>query len=341
MALCLEQTLGHRAHGQNIEAAVEGDAAIDVVRVDYPAAARLPVPWAIRGSEAARRLLRARGRRDVTLFHTQTVSLLAPAAVRGGRYLVSVDATPEQIDTMGQWYRHKQSPRFAEAAKRAWYRKIFAGAAGVVAWSEWAARSLADRYGVRPDRIRVLHPGAREPFFAIERCPAERLPRILFVGGDFERKGGQHLLKAFARLHGRAELVCVTDASVPATPGVRVESGVRPGSDRLLSAFAEADIFCLPTMGDCTSVAIGEAMAAGLPVLTTRVGSNPEIVADGEHGLLVEAGNTNSLFAALDQLVGDGAMRERLGNGARAHAREHMDATQNALAILAFMREAA
>lgn len=341
MTLCLEQTLGHRAHGQNLEAAVAGDANVDVLRVRYPEAPRLRIPWALRGSSQARRLLNGAGRRDVTLFHTQTISLLAPAATRGRPYLVSIDATPAQVDEMGRWYRHRRLPAPFEWAKSAWYRRVFAGAAGMVAWSGWAAASLSGRYGVPRDRILVVHPGAGPAFFELQRPPANRLPRILFVGGDFERKGGRHLLDAFDRLHGRAELVCVTDAHLPYMPGLTVERGVTPGSERLLAAFAAADIFCLPTLGDCTSVAIGEAMAAGLPTVTTRVGSNAEVVRDGEHGLLIEPGSTRALSAALDHLVGDGAARARMGAAARAHARDCLDAAANARRILAHMRDAA
>ena len=102
LALCLEQTLGHRAHGRNIEEAITAAGVeADIVRVEYPERTRLPLPWAIRGSDIARRMLRARQPADVTLFHTQTVSLFAPQAVRGGKYIVSLDATPLQLDAMG------------------------------------------------------------------------------------------------------------------------------------------------------------------------------------------------------------------------------------------------
>lgn len=287
LALCLEQTLGHRAHGRNIEEALAAEAiAAEVVRVEYPEHTRVPMPWAVRGSEIARRMLRARDEMDVTLFHTQTVALFAPQAVRGGRYVVSLDATPLQVDAMGRWYAHGQQTALLERGKSTWYRAVFARAAGIVAWSEWAAASLAAEYGVDRARVLVAHPGAGPAFFAIEREPAP-LPRILFVGGDFDRKGGPELLRAFDQLRGKAELVLVTGHAVATAEGVRVEAGVAPGTERQHRAFAEADIFCLPTHGDCTSVAIGEALAAGLPVVTTTVGSNAETVRHGETGLLI------------------------------------------------------
>ncbi|GAB4334508.1 MAG: glycosyltransferase family 4 protein [Dehalococcoidia bacterium] len=337
ITLCLEQTLGHRAHGQNLESVLDGrPEPIDVVRVEYPEVARVRVPWAVRGSIGALRGLRASGNADVALFHTQTISLFAPLARTP--YVVSVDATPVQVDAMGRWYAHRRGPHMAEEAKRRWYARVFRGAAGVVAWSEWAADSLVVDYGVGRDRILVAHPGAPQAFFDIDRArPVSRLPRILFVGGDFRRKGGEGLLAAFRGLEGRAELVLVTEAAVHPEPGVRVLRGVRPGSEAQLRAYADADIFCLPTLGDCTPVALGEAMAAGLPVVTTSVGSNHETVRDGEHGFVVAPGDVGALREALSRLVDDAALRQAMGAAARSRAHDRMDAGKNAHRVLDYV----
>ena len=334
VALCLEQTLGHRAHTLNLEmAAAAREQPAPVVRVEYPEGSRLPVPWAARGSGQALRKLRALpGRPDATLFHTSTISLAAPAF--GTPYVVSVDATPLQVDAMGQWYRHDRSLAAIERAKTAWYRQVFGRARAMVAWSTWSAESLTKDYGVAPERIHVFHPGAGCAFFELERTGRASPPTILFVGGDFERKGGDTLLEAFAPLAGRARLLLVTGADVRESPGVSVERGATPGSGRLLSAYANADIFCLPTRGDCTSVAIEEAMAAGLPVVTTAVGSNAETVGDGESGLLIPVDDPIALRAALTRLVEDAAERMKMGAAARERARDTYHAHTNARGIL-------
>ncbi len=342
LALCLEQTLGHRAHGLNLEAAVrERYPAASVHRVVYGDAGRLPVPWAFRGSrQAVQKLKQRHPRPDATLFHTSTISLFAPRV--HGNYVVSLDATPLQVDAMGEWYAHPRGGGLSEGIKRRWYRSVFGRAAGLVAWSHWAADSLVDDYGADRSRILVAHPGAPDGFFAIPRpeTTATR-PRILFVGGDFARKGGDVLLEAFAPLAGKAELLLVTDTTLRAAWSVRRCPGVRPGSRALHDAFASADIFCLPTRGDCTSVAIGEAMAAGLPVVTTRVGSNAETVRHNETGLLVDTGSVTSLRDALSALVDDAALRRRMGAAARADARDRMHAPGNAARIIGLLRDAA
>ena len=337
LALCIEQTLGHRAHTLNLEQATAGRPGIDLLRVGYRARGRLPLPWAVRGSTDACTILRRRPRADVTLFHTQSIGLFAPHATRGGKYIVSVDATPRQMDTMGRWYGHRRQLAPIEAAKDLVYRRVLGGASRVVAWSDWARDSLINDYGVLAARTDVLHPGAASAFFSIPRPSPRRRPTILFVGGDFERKGGPVLLDAFAGLRDRADLLVVTAAPVAERAGVEVVSDATPGSDALISAYARADIFCLPTFGDCTSVAIEEAMAAGLPVVTTDVGSNASTVRPGATGLLVAAGSAATLATALAQLVDDADLRQEMGQRARERAAESLDAQENARRLVAIM----
>src|SRR5690606_2347805 len=103
--LCMEQTLGHRAHSANIAQAIEyRRIEADLLPIAPPAQPRLPLPWALRGSIGALAALPRPGQYGSILFHTQTVSLLAPLAARGTPYVVSLDATPRQVDEMGDGY---------------------------------------------------------------------------------------------------------------------------------------------------------------------------------------------------------------------------------------------
>ena len=339
-AMCLEQTLGHRAHGVQLERAIAARAApVDVYRIAYPQRPRVRVSWALRSSAQAYRALHGR-RYDAVLFHTQTVALLAPQATSGRPYVVSVDATPLQIDALGRWYEHDRGNALAERAKRRWYRRVFRNAAGLVTWSQWAADSLVADYDADPARILVAHPGAPPAFFDIPREPRPAPVRVLFVGGDFARKGGPELLRAFAGLEREAELVLVTNADVPAQAGVRVLRDIAPGTAAQRDAFAAADVFCLPTRGDCTPVVLGEAMAAGLPIITTSIASNPEVVPQS-CGTLVPPGDIDALRSALVTLVRDANARARRGAAARAHARAHMDAAANAGRLIDLLQQVA
>lgn len=343
IALCLEQTLGNTAYGRALESTVaSAGLPHEVHRVEYPRDSRLPAPWALRGSMAAHRSMRARTLDyDAAFYHTQSIALMAPRSMGPAPYVVSVDATPAQMDDMGEWYEHRRWPFPLEAAKRRWHRRTFRKAAAVVAWSRWAADSVVRDYGVDADDVHVVHPGARGSFFDVVPERRLRRPAILFVGGAFERKGGFDLLRAFRRLEERAELLLVTEAVVPPMPGVRVLRGAQPGSPELLRAFAQADIFCLPTLADTLVLAIGEAMAAGLPVVSTSVGAIPEWVVDGETGLLHPPGDEDALLAALRTLIGDADLRTRMGDAGRARALEHMNAERNAGRVIDLLKEVA
>ena len=170
--------------------------------------------------------------------------------------------------------------------------------------------------------------------------------RILFVGGDLERKGGLVLLEAFRRLRGArrrpagagsldVHLDLVTQTHVPTEPGVSVHHGLRANSQPLKDLYHAADIFCLPTMGDCLPMVLSEAGAAGLPLVSTAVGAIAEIVRDDETGLLVPVADADALEGALRRLVADAALRRRLGAGAHALVHAQFDAETNAHALLA------
>ncbi|RMF83212.1 MAG: glycosyltransferase, partial [Nitrospirae bacterium] len=77
-----------------------------------------------------------------------------------------------------------------------------------------------------------------------------------------------------------------------------------------------------PSLAEGISNTLLEAMATGLPVVATRVGGNPELVAEGETGLLVPPGDPEALGAALASLAADGERRRRFGAAARVRAVE-------------------
>ena len=96
--------------------------------------------------------------------------------------------------------------------------------------------------------------------------------------------------------------------------------GPRPDVPDLLNAM---DIFVLPSYSEGMSLALLEAMAAGLPVIATAVGGTPEVVTDGENGLLIPPRDAEALAGALERLLADPALAQHLGANARAHVREH------------------
>ena len=116
------------------------------------------------------------------------------------------------------------------------------------------------------------------------------------------------------------ELDLVTHDQLPPEAGITVHHGLGPNSPALIELYRSADIFCLPTLGDCLPMVLSEAGAAGLPLVSTDVGAIREIVRPEHTGLLVPPGDDVALTAALDRLVADPALRRSLG-AQRAAAR--------------------
>jgi glycosyltransferase involved in cell wall biosynthesis len=288
---------------------------------------------------------------DAVLFHTQVTALFSIQLMRHLPSVISLDATPMNYDSVGGHYGHRAAgDGVVDQQKRLWNRRAFHAATMLVAWSEWARRSLSQDYGVDPAKVRVLAPGAAPAYFEIGRrrdtgTPAtavdDRLPRLLFVGGDFRRKGGTELLECMrGPLADRCELDVVTRDPVAPVRNVYVHHGIGPNDPALLKLFADADIFVLPSHADCLAVVLMEATASALPVVTTNVGALAEAIRPGQTGLVVRAGDGADLCRALETLVDDADARRRMGRGGHALARDRFDARANGRALLDIVIEA-
>ena len=113
-----------------------------------------------------------------------------------------------------------------------------------------------------------------------------------------------------------------------------VVNDLEPNDPRLLELFSRADVFVLPTLAETFGIAAVEASASGLPVVATRVGGLPDIVADGTTGLLTAPGDARALRSAIERLAGDPTLRTGLGRAARARAEACFDIDRNADRLL-------
>lgn len=277
-------------------------------------------------------------RRDVDVVWSQrgTSILLWLLTVRAWRrtpVVYSIDATLKQLSDFGPLYGYYGGRTQARlAARNRVERLLMRRMTLIIPWTEWAARSVREDYGIPAERIRVLPPGVDIHFWRPPPAPVsgKRLPRGVFVGGDFARKGGDLLLDVFRRrFRGRLELDLVTRAPLGEEPGVRVHAGLAGKDPRLLRLYQEADFLVLPTRADCFSMAGLEALACGLPVVLGRTGGAAEVLEDAVEGLYVEPGDGPGLAAALDQMVSDPSLRERMGQAARSLAERRYDARRN------------
>ena len=294
-----------------------------------------------------------RARLDALFFHTQVTAVLAQDWLRKIPGIVSLDATPRQYDMLGSFYAHAAGPDWLERQKWRLNRDCYRSAHRLVTWSEWAAQGLVDEYEVPLEKITVIPPGvnthawARPTSRGLHAGPV----KILFVGGSLERKGGWLLLEAFRRLRQQMaeppadesergiELHLVTKDILPAEPGLTVYNHMQPNSAALKQLYHRCDIFCLPTLGDCLPMVLSEAGSAGLPSISTRVAAIPEIVQDGETGLLIPPGDIESLVEALRRLILDAELRLRMGERAIETIRQRFDAEQNTCRLLDLIKQ--
>jgi glycosyltransferase involved in cell wall biosynthesis len=348
----LEQSLGHVTHAKNLLINIARDPEVHAhwSLIDFEATGipgRMPVyrsNWTVRaGVRAYREVVRMnrQTKLDALFFHTQVPAILAQRWLRKIPGIVSLDATPLQYDELGPFYKHEQGPAWLEAWKWRLNRDCFRSARRLVAWSEWTKLGLVRDYEVPADKITVIPPGVNvhEWLRPMPRVPHADPVKILFVGGDLERKGGLVLLDAFRALrHLGLELHLVTKDRLAPEPNVFIYNHLEANSQPLKDLYHTCDIFALPTFGDCLPMVLSEAGASGMAIISTNVAGIPEIVRNGETGLTVQAGDAVSLTQALRDLATNPSLRTTLGERAMARVTLHYDAPTNASRLLDLLK---
>lgn len=253
---------------------------------------------------------------DVVMVTTQQRALALARARRrlGGRvppYVVNIDTTcAGWADTFGP-------ARPALDLDCAMERRVFGNAAGVGCYSEWAAGSVAADYGIDADKVFVYVPCVPVPHAAdAGKVKAARLAhrlnggageplRLVFVGNDWERKGGPRLLK-WHQQHwkDKAELhVCSAKAPRDNSAANVVWHGAVPNDELMRRLLPSMDVFVMPTLVDASPIAIQEAASCGLPVVSTRIAGIPELVRHGETGFVCERDDETAYLNAVNRLI--------------------------------------
>jgi glycosyltransferase involved in cell wall biosynthesis len=205
--------------------------------------------------------------------------------------------------------------------------------------------------GVPEGRVELIPHGVDTRRFRLalpeERLAARRrlgLPQegelVLYSGRLLRGKGLETLLEAFARVagsHPDARLVLVGSGegqalSVEAALRARAEQPplagrvVFTGKVEAVEEYLRAcDVFAFPSLFEALGIALIEAAASGLPCVGSRTGGIPDVIEDGESGLLVAPGSAEELAGALDALLANPSRRSALGRRARAIAETRFD----------------
>ena len=182
--------------------------------------------------------------------------------------------------------------------------------------TQWAARSMIDDYGVPKSRVHVVGMGHR-PRSAPPGGRDWSVPRLLFVGIDWERKNGAAVVQAFSELRSSnpaATLDLVGDHPRIDVAGVTghgfLPRGDRAAQARLDELFSRSTMFVLPGKFDPAGIAYLEAASAGLPVIATTEGGAGELLADG--AITVNPENVHALVKAM-RFLSDASNGQRLG----------------------------
>jgi glycosyltransferase involved in cell wall biosynthesis len=197
-------------------------------------------------------------------------------------------------------------------------RRNLEGAGRVFAMSSHATRALLQEYGLPAERVVRVNAGcnSRPPLTTDpERYDRQR---VLFVGVDWERKGGPELLEAFRFV--RRELPGARLTIVGCSPRVQ-EAGVEVVGlvplERVAEHYARASVFCMPSRREPFGIVYLEAMRAGLPVVSLDLGAAPDFVIENETGHRAPVGDVPGLAARLLALLRDPAKCRRFGEAGR------------------------
>lgn len=267
----------------------------------------------------------AEGRYDLLHFHTQVQAFGAIELMGRIPTVVSCDTTAYHES------RDQAIPHPSPGPNIAIEGEVFRAAAHIVTWSDWARGSVIAEHGIAEDKVTTILPGARLEALAPPLFAAHHRLRILFVGGDFKRKGGWDLLEVFSqRFADSAELHLVTrDPVESSVPNVFIHRGVSAYSPQWHEQFRSADVFVMPTYSDCMPLVFQEAAAYGLALLGTSVGAIPEMVLAGENGYIIEPGDRLALAECLRAVIDNRDELMRMRKRSRELALERFDAAKN------------
>lgn len=210
--------------------------------------------------------------------------------------------------------------QLSQGMAKEWFtleEELYHSAAVIFTASENTRQSFSQDYQIPLTKVSVVGEGVHD--LPPVRTTTYHRSVVLFVGLDFERKGGDILLAAFRKVRRRlegAELWVVGPHPRTREPGVHWFGEVR-NQTRLAELFTTASVFAMPSICEPFGLTFIEAMSHSLPVIGTRADAMPEIISPGENGLLVTPGSVEELEEALLRLLASPEECQRMGQAGR------------------------
>jgi glycosyltransferase involved in cell wall biosynthesis len=223
------------------------------------------------------------------------------------------------------WHRFYHFPRFRWAIRTA-------DGAHVYSRDVWSCLVL--NYGLDDDRVQYIANGVEPRFFASREYGLDGKVRLLYAGTWLDQRGIFYIRDALRNLKAANFEFTMTFAG-PSVPGAEIlrffgdelapqiiVRDVIP-AERMQELYAEHDIFVFPSLMEGLPAVLLEAMAGGMPVLTTETCGMPDVVEDGFNGLLVPPADARALEAAIIRLADSEQLRRGLGESARDTMRRY------------------
>lgn len=214
-------------------------------------------------------------------------------------------------------------------ADESFTRNILRRAARLIAVSESTKADAVRLAGLDPQRIEVIYSGVPEVYFGAQPRPADR-PYILFVGTIEPRKNIDTLLDAWQGCRARSDFdLVIAGASGWAGEKTLARLLARPQSVRYLGYVPEdelpgltagASVFVYPSLYEGFGFPVAQAMAAGVPVITSNTSCLPEVAGGG--ALLVDPRSVSEIQSAIDLLLASPELRQKLGSAGMARAQK-------------------
>jgi glycosyltransferase involved in cell wall biosynthesis len=304
-----------------------------------------PLPLGLRGARRLPGLVRLLRRERPAVFHAHMSS---PVACKWGLAAAVAARVPAVVGTV-QVGAYEPPNRSA-----CWQLRLLArGVDRYLAVSHEIAEELVGRLGWPAEKVEVTYNAVDVERVAVAAPPglrtqlggADARPLVLTPARLDAQKGHPTLLEAIAELPEALFLLAGDGPERGALEARAAELGVaervrflgrREDVPQLLAA---CDVFVLPSLYEGSSLAVLEAMAAGIPIVSSAIGGTEELIEDGRSGLLVPPGDAKALAAALRRLLEDPGLREQLATGARERVDAGLRREQNADRVQGIYRE--
>jgi glycosyltransferase involved in cell wall biosynthesis len=273
-----------------------------------------PRAFAFRTRAAERRLATWDGGFDLIV---QFQTIFQPGEHAAARPFVVYTDWTHALQSRHSLVRPLTSAR-VDARRRALEAETAQMARHVFTTSEVARRSFVGDYGCDPRHVTAVGGGANT-LAKVPRPQPAGSPRALFIGYDFERKGGEILLQAWPEVRRRVPGAELLIAGPP--PRAAGDDGVRwlgwVEREAVADLYRSATVFVLPSLLEPWGLVFHEALGQGVACIGSRAFAMPEIIDDGVTGRLVAPGDETELAAALADLLGDPVRAWQMGEEGR------------------------